>query len=98
MAILCMVCVWHAIVPLLAYDMPMARRADIYAFVVLAGLYLSFNVIFFTWSKCLVSAKSLLYCPYNYPMEATRVHIGPQFLTHRACSSCDPVNDMAGTS
>ena len=61
MAILCLVCVWHAVVPLLAYDMAMARRADNCAFGVLAGLYVMFNATFFTWSRCLVSSL-LKYC------------------------------------
>ncbi len=62
MAILCLVCVWHAIVGQLVnwVSQEFAKDADIVAFVCLLLLYLAFNAIFFTWSRCLVSWDYLL--------------------------------------
>jgi hypothetical protein len=49
MGILCAVCVWHAIVPCLMYNMKLAETVDRCAFVILGSVYFMFHVIFFLY-------------------------------------------------
>lgn len=49
MGILCAVCVWHAIVPCLKYNMKLAETVDRCAFVILGSIYFMFHVIFFLY-------------------------------------------------
>lgn len=49
MGILCAVCVWHSIVPVLKYNMKLAETVDRCAFVILGSIYFMFHVIFFLY-------------------------------------------------
>ena len=57
MAILCLVCVWHAIIGQLAsaHGEAYAERVDKYALIGFAVLYIGFNVVFFMICYCLVN-------------------------------------------
>ena len=57
MAILCSVCVWHAVIGQLAEKKgeDWAETTDRYAFIAFACLYVGFNLTFFMICYCLVS-------------------------------------------
>ena len=49
MGILCSVCVWHSVVPLLAYDHYLALTADRCALVIMGSIYFMFHMCFFLY-------------------------------------------------
>jgi hypothetical protein len=49
MAILCGVCVWHSIIPLMEYNMALALTADRCALILLGSGYFMFHVVFFLY-------------------------------------------------
>lgn len=63
MAILCLVCVWHAVVSQLwvYVGVQFAKNADMIAFAILVFLYILYNVIFFAYSKFMVTRRAKLY-------------------------------------
>ncbi len=63
MGILCSVCVWHSIIPLLDYDHELALTADRCALVIMGSVYFMFHVCFFLYIYFVVSI-----CPYTYQL------------------------------
>ena len=59
MGILCTVCVWHSVVPLLEYDMHLATVADKCSLVILGSFYFLFHVIFFLYIYFVVSTSTV---------------------------------------
>ena len=57
MAILCIVCAWHAVLAVILEqnDEDTAKTADKYALITLAVVYVAFNLGYFLYIHCVVS-------------------------------------------
>ena len=60
MSILCLICVWHAIIPLVLkrVDRPFAEAADNVALGLFACIYVAFHLFFVFWVVHVVSSVS----------------------------------------
>ncbi len=68
MGILCSVCVWHSIIPLLDYEHELAQTADRCALVIMGSVYLLFHLCFFLYIYFVVStlrAKTTQLCNHK---------------------------------
>ena len=59
MAILCAVCIWHSVVPLMKDDAAKAQLADNVALGLLGGSYVAFHFFFFLYIYFVVRSRAV---------------------------------------